>query len=64
MKEFEEFAGTRICMSCYDKKQESINMIGTEAAIKLEHYGQMYVLNKTLGAKPLQMKVVKKWSNE
>lgn len=44
LKDYGEYVSTRICMMCH-KKEESISMIGSDIAISIEKYGNMFVQN-------------------
>ena len=58
IEEFKPFAKTRICMSCYDKENESLAMIGAKDGVNIQKHGEMYVLNDSLETKPTKMEVL------
>lgn len=60
LKEYGEYVPTRVCMMCH-KKDESILMIGSDIASKIDKCGDMYVKNINVYsyANPRKLKVLK-----
>ena len=60
MKEYGEYATTKICMECGNNEDDSLKMLGRTDAASLDKHGEMYVLNPHLSCLPMKTKVIRK----